>query len=44
MERSAMDAAGPSFIVMSQIGGVGLVGSYDDDLYYGGGDGDDPDH
>ena len=37
-----MDAAGPSFTVMSQIGGVGLVGSYDDDLYHGGGD--DLDH
>ena len=43
MERSDMDAgAGPSFDVMSQIEGAGLVGSYDDDLYHGGGD--DLDH
>ena len=39
-----MDAASPSFTVMSQIGGVGLVGSYDDDFYHGGGEGDDLDH
>ena len=44
MERSAMDAAGPSFTLISQIGGEGLVGSNDDDLYHDGGDGDDPDH
>ena len=37
--------AGPSLTVMSQIGGAGLVGSYDDDHHHhGGGNGDDPDH
>ena len=36
--------AGPSLTVMSQIGGAGLAGSYDDHHHHGDGDGDDLDH